>query len=112
LGDFKDVNKDGNEENEGAEGAGPGNADVRGMKKTRIWMHNEIGELKAPGKPGPEETQTRGKWEGNGGLFGKMEDLFQAGAKGAEPGKAVLMEIKDLREMEESQEPREPGPET
>jgi hypothetical protein len=110
LGDFKkDVNKDGNEENEGAEGAGPGNADVRGMKKTRIWMHNEIGELKAPGKPGPEETQTRGKWRkwgiwGNGG--------FISGAKGAEPGKAVVMEIKDLREMKDSQEPREPGPET
>ena len=41
-----------------------------------------------------------------------MEDLFQAGAKGAEPGKVVVMEIKDLREMKESQEPREPGPET
>ena len=41
-----------------------------------------------------------------------MEDLFQAGAKGAEPGKAVVMEIKDLREMKDSQEPREPGPET
>jgi hypothetical protein len=36
LGDLNDVNKDGNEGNGGAEGAGPGNADFREMKKTRI----------------------------------------------------------------------------